>query len=166
LTLPNKPAAVFGRLLLNVRVPTRDGITLSIDVYFPDVGDGPWPVVLFRTPYDNTMGGLNPFLLETARSVTEHEYVFVAADVRGRGDSDGDWVPFLNEGSDGYDTIEWIAAQTWCDGNVGMMGGSYSGFVQWAAAREQPPHLRALVSRAGAGRWMEELPYQFGIHRP
>jgi putative CocE/NonD family hydrolase len=54
--------------------------------------------------------------------------------VRGRGDSDGEWEPFVDEGLDGYDTIEWIAGQPWCDGTVGFMGASYGGFVQWAAA--------------------------------
>jgi putative CocE/NonD family hydrolase len=160
------PPVRFSRLLLDQRVPMRDGVTLSIDVYLPDEGDGPWPVVMNRTPYDNTVGGLSRYFPETARYFADRGYVWIGADVRGRGDSEGEWVPFFNEGPDGYDTIEWIAQQPWCDGNVGMMGGSYNGFVQWAAARERPPHLRALVSSAAAGRWMHELPYMNGISRP
>lgn len=90
-------------------------------------------------------------------------YAVVLQDVRGRADSDGVWEPMVNEGPDGYDSIEWIAAQSWCDSKVGMMGGSYGGYVQWVAAKEQPPHLTALVSTAAAGRWLEELPYRFGV---
>src|SRR5258708_15375331 len=67
-------------------------------------------------------------------------------DVRGRGDSDGDFIPYFNEGRDGYDCIEWCAQQEWSDGNVGTYGGSYLGRIQWLTALEQPPHLRAMVS--------------------
>jgi putative CocE/NonD family hydrolase len=66
-------------------------------------------------------------------------------DVRGRGDSDGSFTPYFQEGRDGYDSIEWCAAQTWSDGNVGTYGGSYLGRIQWLAALEQPPHLKAMV---------------------
>ena len=147
------------RLLLDQRVTMRDGVELSADVYLPPTGDGPWPAILQRTPYDNTAA----LWVNIAIYFAQHGYVFVSQDVRGRCDSDGEWEPFVNEGPDGYDTIEWIAGQQWCDGKVGMMGGSYGGYVQWMAAREQPPHLTALVSTAAAGRWMEELPYNNGI---
>ncbi|HYI13753.1 MAG TPA: CocE/NonD family hydrolase [Thermomicrobiales bacterium] len=143
------------RLLLDQRVTMRDGVELSADVYLPPTGDGPWPAILQRTPYDNT-GAL---WVNIAIHFAQHGYAFVSQDVRGRCDSDGEWEPFVNEGPDGHDTIEWIAEQDWCDSKVGMMGGSYGGYVQWMAAREQPPHLTALVSTAAAGRWMQELPY-------
>ncbi len=146
------------RLILDARVPMRDGVELSADVYLPPEGDGPWPAILQRTPYDNTAD----FWVDVALYMTQRGYAFVSQDVRGRCDSDGEWEPFVNEGPDGYDTIEWIADQSWSDGKVGMMGGSYGGLVQWLAAREQPPHLTALVSTAAAGRWGEELPYRFG----
>lgn len=142
----------------DVSTPMRDGVELSADVYLPAEGPGPWPAILYRTPYDNS----TPPFVELGRHHAGRGYAFVAQDVRGRGDSDGRFEPFVAEADDGYDSVEWVAAQPWCDGAVGMMGGSYAGLVQWLAAREQPPHLRALVSTAAAGRWMEELPYLFG----
>jgi hypothetical protein len=66
-------------------------------------------------------------------------------DVRGRYASDGEFVAYQNEGRDGYDTIEWVAKQPWCDGNVGTFGLSYPGAVQWLAAVENPPHLKAMA---------------------
>jgi pimeloyl-ACP methyl ester carboxylesterase len=146
------------RIRYDQRAPMRDGVELSADVYLPGEGEGPWPAILYRTPYDNSTAAFP----ELGRYHAGRGYAFVAQDVRGRGDSDGRFEPFVAEAADGHDTVEWVAAQPWCDGAVGMMGGSYAGFVQWVAARERPPHLRALVSTAAAGRWMEELPYRFG----
>ncbi|HEX6605360.1 MAG TPA: CocE/NonD family hydrolase [Chloroflexia bacterium] len=135
--------AMGGWIEINRRVPMRDGVELSADIYYParPDGGGPWPAIVLRTPYVKA----NPTLVKTGRYWAEHGYVFVAMDVRGRGDSDGVFVPYFNEGRDGYDSIEWCAAQPWCDGNVGTLGGSYLGRVQWLAALEAPPHLRAMV---------------------
>ena len=83
-------------------------------------------------------------------------------DVRGRGDSDGDFDFFFQEGEDGYDTIEWMAAQPWSNGDVCTAGVSYLGTDQWLAAREHPPSLKCMVATAAAGRWMHELPYYGG----
>jgi putative CocE/NonD family hydrolase len=149
------------RNLFDVRVPMRDGVTLSADLYLP-AAEGRHPAILQRTPYDNTM----PLWVGIAQYFASRGYAFVSQDVRGRCDSDGVWEPFVNEAEDGYDTVEWVAAQPWCDGQVAMMGGSYGGLVQWLAAREGPPHLRTLVSTAAAGRIMEELPWHFGKVMP
>lgn len=129
------------RIEFDRRVPMRDAITLSADVYRPD-DNGRYPVILVRTPYLKTAEQLP----ERARRYVEHGYAVVWMDVRGRGDSEGVWVPYRNEGRDGYDSIEWCAAQSWSDGNIGTMGGSYLGRVQWLAALEQPPHLRAMIA--------------------
>ena len=67
-------------------------------------------------------------------------------DTRGRGDSDGVFTPWLDDFDDGYDTVEWVAAQDWCNGKVGMLGGSYMAWVQWTAAARKPPHLVTLVT--------------------
>jgi putative CocE/NonD family hydrolase len=150
------------RTLYDQRVPMRDGVTLSADIFLPPEGDGPFPAILQRTPYDNTM----TLWVNIARFFAGHGYAFVSQDVRGRCDSDGIWKPFVNEGPDGHDTIEWIARQSWCTGNVGLMGGSYGGHVQWMAAREVPEHLTCMVSTASCGRWMEELPARFGVFAP
>ncbi|MGH2503180.1 MAG: CocE/NonD family hydrolase, partial [Ktedonobacterales bacterium] len=100
-----------------------------------------WPAVLTRTPYIKA----NANMLAQGRWFAERGYVFVAMDVRGRGDSDGEFTPYFSEGRDGYDSIEWIAAQAWSDGAVGTIGGSYLGRIQWLTAVERPPHLRAMV---------------------
>ena len=105
----------------NVKVPMRDGVNLSADIYFPRGEPGPFPVILGRTPYDN----MAEELTEAGRFFPQYGYVFVAQDVRGKNDSDGDFYPYQNEFEDGHDTIEWIGAQPWCDGNVGMVGASY-----------------------------------------
>ncbi|MFL5806926.1 MAG: CocE/NonD family hydrolase [Roseiflexaceae bacterium] len=122
------------------RVPMRDGVTLSADVYRPQ-GDGHHPVILHRTPYLKT----SQSALDQARYFAERGYAYVWMDVRGRGDSDGAFVPYRNDGRDGYDAIEWCAAQPWSDGNIGTIGGSYGGRIQWLAALEQPPHLRTMI---------------------
>jgi uncharacterized protein len=129
------------RILFNRRVPMRDGVTLSADIYLPTGELKPYPVILTRTPYLKA----NMVVVERAQEFVKRGYVYVAVDVRGRGDSDGDFTPYFNEGPDGYDCIEWCASQEWSDGNVGTYGGSYLGRIQWLAALEQPPHLRSMV---------------------
>lgn len=134
------------RVLFNRRVPMRDGVTLSADVYLPAKASSEgerWPVVLLRTPYMKA----NMTVVEAAGYYNERGYVYVALDVRGRGDSDGEFVPYFNDGQDGYDAIEWCAVQSWSDGNVATIGSSYPGRIQWLAALLQPPHLRAMIVR-------------------
>jgi len=147
------------RRFIDIKTPMRDGVNLSSDIVLP-AGSGPFPAILMRTPYDNSQ----PNYLSFGRYFAQRGYAFIVQDVRGRGDSDGEWFPFMNETNDGYDTIEWIAAQSWCTGKVGMMGGSYAAHVQWMAAKTCPPHLAAMSSTASPGRWMEDgLPYRNGI---
>lgn len=131
------------RILFDRRVPMRDGVTLSADVYLPakaEEGER-HPVILTRTPYLKA----NTSILDSAKYFCEHGYALVAMDVRGRGDSDGDFTPYVHDGRDGYDAIEWCAEQAWSTGAVGTLGGSYLGRIQWLAAMEQPPHLKAMV---------------------
>jgi putative CocE/NonD family hydrolase len=123
-----------------VRMPMRDGVVLVGDVYRPRA-PGRYPVILTRTPYNRNGEGL----LRAARYFVSKGFVYVAQDVRGRGDSGGDWVPYRHEGRDGYDTIEWCARQSWSTGKVGTIGQSYTGYNQWMAAVEQPPHLAAMI---------------------
>ena len=140
------PSTRETHLEFDQRVLMRDGITLSADIYRPiDFShiSRKYPVILTRTPYMK----LNERMLESAKYFVERGYVFVAMDVRGRGDSDGTFVPYFNEGRDGYDAIEWCATQAWSDGNVGTIGSSYPGCIQWLAALQKPPHLKAMVVR-------------------
>lgn len=125
-----------------VWTPMRDGVRLSADVYRPE-GDGKYPVILSRTPYNKA--GASEGSIKRYRSYVERGYVVVVQDVRGRGDSEGEFRPWFQEGDDGYDSVEWCGTQPWSSGKVGMIGGSYGGYVQWAAAVRKPPHLAAIV---------------------
>jgi len=141
----------------DVRVPMRDGVTLSADIWLPAT-PGRYPTVLTRTPYIKARAGM----AKLAHAYASRGYVFVAQDTRGRGDSDGRFSWLQDDANDGYDTVEWIAARPWSNGRVGMTGGSYVGSVQWLAARERPPHLTCLLPKAAAGRWFDETPYLGG----
>src|SRR3954463_9627924 len=94
----------------NQRVPMRDGVTLAADLTLP--ADLPAPAVVLRTPYGKT----GPLQSKRAETFAAGGYVTVLVDVRGRGDSDGDFAPYSSDGPDGYDVIEWAAAQDWCNG--------------------------------------------------
>ncbi len=134
----------------------RDGVTLVGDVYRP-AEPGKYPVVLTRTPYGRGAAGVD------GQFYASRGYVFVSQDCRGRGSSGGEWDPFVNEAKDGADTIGWIAKQPWCDGNVGMIGGSYGGLVQWAAATEKPAALKCIVPQVSPPDAMYNIPYDFGV---
>jgi uncharacterized protein len=125
----------------DVAVPMRDGVVLRADVVLPSAS-GRFPALVYRTPYGKqfTLKEGGTFEKAVARG-----YAVVIQDVRGRYASDGDFSPYQNEGRDGYDTIEWAARQSWSDGSIGTFGLSYPGAVQWLAAVENPPHLKAMV---------------------
>ncbi|MFB3830013.1 MAG: CocE/NonD family hydrolase [Bryobacteraceae bacterium] len=123
---------------LHVPVPMRDGVRLFANVFRPD-RPGRVPAILYRTPYNKGQG-----ITPNYQAFVERGYAVVVEDVRGRYESEGVFRPLEQEGRDGYDTIEWIAHQPWCNGNVGMTGGSYVGIVQWKAALENNPHLKAI----------------------
>ena len=138
-------------------VPMRDGVHLCVDIYTPQ-GAGAHPAILTHTPYDNN--GQR----ETAIWFARRGYVVVAADARGRYDSGGEWDPFgALHRVDGYDLVEWVAAQPWCTGKVGMIGGSYLGWTQWWAASMAPPHLAAIAPKVSPPDPFENLPYQHGV---
>ena len=121
-------------------VPMRDGVVLRADVLRP-AASGRFPTLILRTPYDRSRGEES----ELVRQALRRGYALVLQDVRGRYASGGEYVPYRNEGPDGYDTIEWAAAQPWSNGEVGTFGLSYPAAVQWLAAVESPPHLKAMV---------------------
>ena len=102
---------------------------------------GRFPTLVYRTPYDRRHVEQDAVVV----AALARGYAVVLQDVRGRYGSEGGFVPYVNEGKDGYDTIEWAAAQSWSDGRVGTFGLSYPGAVQWLAAVESPPHLLAMV---------------------
>lgn len=141
----------------NVAIPMRDGTTLYGDVYRP-AGPGPYPALLTRTPYDKAVRGATPFVLRAATA----GYAVVVQDVRGRFTSEGDFQAFVNERQDGYDTIDWLAGQPWCNGNVGMFGGSYVGMTQWQAALSGHEALKAIVPYVTASNYHDGWAYQGG----
>jgi len=125
----------------DVAAPMRDGVLLRGDVFRP-AGPGRFPALILRTPYGRTG---DPDELRFARRAVGRGYAVVLQDVRGRHGSEGAFTPHAHEGRDGFDSIEWLAAQPWCDGRVGSFGLSYAGSVQWFAALENPPHLLAMA---------------------
>ncbi|CAM3780069.1 CocE/NonD family hydrolase [Alicyclobacillus pomorum] len=124
-----------------MEIPIRDGVRLAADLFFPNERVESAPVIVVRTPY----GRQTNALVEQARYFATCGYAVLNVDVRGRGDSEGEFVPYRNEGKDGYDTVEWAAAQPWCSGAVGTLGASYLAKAQWLCALEKPPHLRAMI---------------------
>jgi putative CocE/NonD family hydrolase len=125
------------RQLINVMIPMRDGVGLSADIRLPETGER-FSVLLMRTPYGNQD------FVENERRYVEHGYAVVKQDCRGKYDSDGKFDHF-NEASDGADTAAWLRQQPWCDGRIGMYGGSYCGYTQYAAAWEKPSGLLAIT---------------------
>ena len=139
-------------------VPMRDGVQLATDLYLP-TGEGPWPCVLSRTPY-NKNGSRG-----SAAQFVKEGFAFVAQDCRGRFNSNGKYDPFKTDHHDGYDTVEWIAKQKWCNGKVGMLGGSALGMTTNLAATQTPPHLvcgYVVVAPASARR---NTVYMGGVYR-
>lgn len=131
--------------LLFQKIPIRNGKKLSADIYKPAKMDKPLPAILVLTPY------LSNEKVKRAMYFAQRGYVFVTADCRGRRQSDGVFTPFENDGQDGHDVVEWVAKQPWCNGKVGMMGGSYRGMVQWMILKNFPPHLKSIVPTASVG---------------
>ncbi len=146
----------------NVRVPLRDGITLAADFVRP--AGRPAPAVVLRTPY----GRSGERQSARAEAFARRGYAYVLVDVRGRGDSDGSFVPYRNDGPDGADVIDWVAAQDWCDGQVATHGGSYPGRIQWLTALHRPAALKAMVCLVTPSdpfvEWPTGVPDPMSVH--
>jgi uncharacterized protein len=128
----------------SVRIPLRDGIGLNATVYRPKEQRAPAPCIFTLTPY------IGDSYHDRAMYFAGHGLPFLLVDVRGRGNSEGTFTPFAQEVNDGYDVVEWLAKQPYCNGKVSMWGGSYAGFDQWATAKNRPPHLATIVPAAAA----------------
>lgn len=141
----------------NEKVRMRDGAQLVVDIFRP-AGDGKYPAVLCQTPY-NKSG-----LATRAKWFASRGYVVVNSDSRGRFDSEGEWDPFsaLHK-TDGYDLVEWIAKQAWCNERVGTYGASYMGWAQWWTATQAPPSLKCIVPEVAPPDHFFNAPYQNGI---
>jgi uncharacterized protein len=137
------PAKYRVRSVRDVLSPMRDGVLLAMDLVRPDA-PGRFPVILMRTPY-NKVRSLRSRSRPLVDEMGRRGYVVAIQDCRGRYNSDGVFDPYRQEHADGFDTIEWLTAQEWCDGNIGMIGGSYDGQTQWFAASQAPKALKAIV---------------------
>lgn len=157
LVLPSLDAQPASGIIIerNVAMTTRDGVTLKADIFRP-AGDGSFPVLLQRTPY-NKDNATTFALKAVARG-----FMVVVQDVRGRYTSEGEWYTFKHEINDGYDTVEWAAALPHSNGKVGMFGGSYVGATQMLAAISHPPHLAGICPVVTASNYHENWTYQGG----
>src|SRR6202158_1611255 len=127
-----------------VKIPARDGVKLNATIFMPHGQKQPLPVIFTFTPY------IGDSYTDRAVYFAKHGYVYALVDVRGRGNSGGAFEPFVNEARDGYDVVEWLAKQPYCNGKVTMWGGSYAGFDQWTTLKEFSPHLATICSAAAA----------------
>ena len=156
------------KLVKNVLIPMRDGLHLAADLYMPADPEGAdrWPVVMEYTPYrkdDVDLAG-RPFYL----FLPHQGYVVARVDIRGTGASEGVSTDeyTLQEQLDGYDAVEWLAQQPWCDGHVNMMGISYGGFTALQVATHAPPHLTSIIPIDFTDdRYTDDCHYRGGLLR-
>ena len=145
-------------------VPMRDCTRLATDVYLP-TSEGPFPTILARLPYHKEWGFEDlPVMKLVSYIFALNGYAAVMQDTRGRYASEGGFVPFKHEEADGIDTIRWIEAQPWFDGNLGMCGASYFGFTQLAVAHRKPACLKTIVPLVTPGSIYSML-YYSGLPR-
>jgi len=149
-------------------VPARDGTRLNTFVFLPAGGGPRFPVILHRTPYGiaaadardkfdiaharlpNPKEPMRGSILRGWRAIVEHGYAAVYQDCRGRYASEGEFVKYLSDGEDGYDTVAWLTQQPWCNGKIATMGLSYAAHTQGSLACLNPPGLAAMVIDSGA----------------
>jgi uncharacterized protein len=136
--VPLVSAAETPNFQWGVKIPLRDGVKLNATVYTPAKKE-PAPCIFTLTPY------ISQSYHDRGMYFASHGYPFLTVDVRGRGNSEGEFQPMIQEAKDGYDVVEWLAKQPYCNGKVTMWGGSYAGYDQWATAKEFPPHLATIV---------------------
>ena len=155
-----KPSERFTRQ--QVMIPTRDGTRLNTEIYVPKAATGPLPIILTRTPYGlgHDGDGFNPALGTSYRELADDGYIFVFQDIRGRFKSDGQFVMLrpprdpkdpkaIDEGTDTWDTIEWVLKNVpGHNGRVGMLGVSYGGWLTVMAMLDPHPSLKAVSPQA------------------
>ncbi len=156
-------AVTWAAQIQTLMVPMRDGTQLATSIFLPE-GEGPWPVILVRTPY-NKDGLAGPAAQANAKG-----YALVAQDFRGRFASEGvDYLVFSHEGwgqhQDGYDTVEWIAAQDWCNDKIGAFGISAPGIALNMMAPSAPPHLTCCYVSVAFSNMYDQAVYQGGAFR-
>jgi putative CocE/NonD family hydrolase len=140
----NLPAIAHVDMRWGIKIPMRDGVHLDATLYIANDRQLSTPCIFNLTPYDpqDSYG--------TGIDLASHTMTFLAVSTRGRGDSGGHFRPFLQEANDGYDVVEWLARQPYCNGKIAMTGYSYGGYVQWATAKLLPAHLATIIPTAPA----------------
>jgi putative CocE/NonD family hydrolase len=144
---------------LGVKIPLRDGIHLIGTRYKPKSQNRAAPCIMALTPYASDS------CHEYAAYFARRGLPFIVVDCRGRGNSEGEFQPLIQEAKDGYDVVEWLASQPYCNGKVGMWGGSYVGYDQWATAKEAPVHLSTIVPSASVAPGID-FPMRNNIFQP
>jgi uncharacterized protein len=145
----------------DVQAEMRDGVRLATDIYRPDDNER-HAVLLHRTPYSKSNAWFVGGLILNPVDAAQRGYVVLIQDTRGRFLSEGEWEPFVNEGADGYDTIEWAAEQPWSNGSVGIYGSSYMGVTTLQALVASPPHLKAALSYLTGANYQNGWTYSGG----
>ena len=129
----------------SVLIPTRDGAKIAATILRSRSAVGPQPVVLHFGIY------AEPSEISETKYIAGHGFIGVMADTRGKRLSPQPIEPFLHDANDAYDIIDWISRQPWCNGKIGMYGGSYVGFAAWAATKRLHPALKTIVPIAAVG---------------
>jgi len=140
-----------------IEVRSRHGTLVRADVFLPEGGQGPYPVLFAASPYQKSLRRLPTIWTFPFRETgpiewyLQHGYAYVWADVPGSGRSEGTWdLVSRAEGEALHDVIEWVTQQPWCTGMIGMIGQSYYCWSQWNVARTRPPHLTTIAAFDGA----------------
>lgn len=170
-----KSGAVPYKLVIERDVPVkmRDGVVLMTDIYRPDSHPGKkFPALLSRTPYNKGPTQTpefpimySPFYYLNPIRAASNGFIVIIQDVRGRWLSEGEFYPFLTEAKDGYDTVEWVRKLPYCNGKVGMYGGSYVGITQWLAATKKHPSLLAISPIQTGSQCYDGWMYDGGVFR-
>lgn len=148
------------KLEFGAKQEMRDGMKLSADIYRPNI-EGRFPTIVTRTPY-NTVQGYMRMFSDEAKFFAKRGYAYVIQDCRGKNDSEGEFQPFFDDHTDGYDTLAWCAKQSWCNGSIGTIGASYQAWNQWATATLNPPNLKAMICVVSLPDPVINVPYQNG----
>lgn len=167
---PSQPEYEDRVKVIHRYVPMRDGVELALRITRPDA-QGRFPGIMEYSPYRRVKPPLPDYRDEYPPAVSylaERGYVVVQYDVRGTGNSGGFSrdIYAADERRDAYEMVEWIAAQPWCNGNVGMLGKSYSAVVQWQVAVQNPPHLKTIIVRSANDSVYTEWTYPGGVLCP
>ncbi len=139
----------------------RDGIKLSANIFRPARKNEKFPVIVTRSPYQ-TAPGFQKRLSDEGKFFAQRGYVYVLQDCRGKNDSEGEYHPFFDDPTDGYDTLAWCNQQEWSSGIIGTIGASYRAWNQWGTAALHPPGLQAMISIVALPDPILNVPFQNG----